>query len=175
MDASLWETLFAYKAWADEELLDTIARLDAAEHAEAHRTSIRLMHHFHIVDAIFKAQLTGTAHGYAALNTPHTPELHELRSKVLQLDRWYVEQAPRWSAAELGEAIDFSFVDGKPAQMNRAEMLLHVATHSNYHRGAIGELLHSAGMALPKDSITVFLHRAGPRPGVPPRQGAALG
>ena len=59
MPSSTLLSLFRYKAWADGELLDALATLDAAQDGEAHHTALRIFNHIHVVDAIFKANLLG--------------------------------------------------------------------------------------------------------------------
>ena len=53
---------------------------------------------------------------------------------------------------------DCTYMDGKPACMSRAEMLLHVINHGSYHRGAVGELLHQCGLPAPHDVLSRFLN-----------------
>ncbi len=53
------QSLFHYKRWADGELLDAIATLDAQQYGEAHHTCLRIFNHIHVVDAIFQANLLG--------------------------------------------------------------------------------------------------------------------
>ena len=59
MPSSTLLSLFRYKAWADGELLDALATLDAAQYGEAHHTALRIFNHIHVVDAIFKGNLLG--------------------------------------------------------------------------------------------------------------------
>ncbi|TNH92261.1 damage-inducible protein DinB, partial [Aeromonas hydrophila] len=72
MPSSTLLSLFRYKAWADGELLDALATLDAAQDGEAHHTALRIFNHIHVVDAIFKANLLRERHGFTATNTPET-------------------------------------------------------------------------------------------------------
>ena len=44
------QSLFHYKRWADGELLDAIATLDAQQYGEAHHTCLRIFNHIHVVD-----------------------------------------------------------------------------------------------------------------------------
>lgn len=159
----LMRSLFAYKAWANEDLYDSVARLPAETRAAELHAALRVLNHIHVVDSIFAAHLQGQAHGYAGLNTPETPGPAELRARVQASDRWYLGYLDTLSDMALGEVLDFSFVDGKPGRMSRAEMLLHVATHGNYHRGAVGRILVQAEVAPPPDALTVFLHRPATR------------
>ena len=82
MPSSTLLSLFRYKAWADGELLDALAPLDAAQYGEAHHTALRIFNHIHVVDAIFKANLLGEPHGFSATNTPETPPLAALRTAI---------------------------------------------------------------------------------------------
>lgn len=162
MPSSTLLSLFRYKAWADGELLDALATLDAAQYDEAHHTALRIFNHIHVVDAIFKANLLGERHGFTATNTPETPTLAMLRSAISQLDAWYLDYVAGLSQAD-GEAIlSFNFVDGDKGQMSRAEMLLHLVTHGGYHREAIGRILVQCGITPPRDTLTTFLHRSEP-------------
>src|SRR5512134_1688370 len=75
---STLQTLFAYKAWANEELFAQLGTIDATAHPAALHTAIRVLNHAHVVDCIFKAHLSGVPHGYAATNTQETPALQSL-------------------------------------------------------------------------------------------------
>ncbi|BCR28161.1 DNA damage-inducible protein DinB [Aeromonas caviae] len=162
MHHSTLHSLFRYKAWADGELLDALATLDAAQYGEAHHTALRIFNHIHVVDAIFKGNLLGEPHGFSATNTPETPTLAALRSAIGKLDAWYLDYVASLSQADGEAVLSFNFVDGDKGQMNRAEMLLHLVTHGGYHRGAIGRLLVQCGITPPRDTLTAFLHRNEP-------------
>lgn len=156
----LMRSLFAYKAWANEDLYATVAKLPADTRAAELHAALRVLNHIHVVDKIFEANLQGQTHGYQGLNTPETPTLAELRQRVQATDRWYLAYLDGLSDMALGEVLEFTFVDGKPGRMSRAEMLLHIATHGNYHRGAVGRILVQAEIGPPPDALTVFLHPA---------------
>ena len=155
-------SLFRYKAWADGELLDALATLDAAQDGEAHHTALRIFNHIHVVDAIFKANLLGEPHGFTATNTPETPTLAMLHGAVTALDNWLVEYVATLSPQACNTQVRFQFTDGDQGQMSRAEMLLHLVTHGGYHRGAIGRILVQCGITPPRDTLTTFLHRSEP-------------
>lgn len=156
------QSLFHYKRWADGELLDAIATLDAQQYGEAHHTCLRIFNHIHVVDAIFQANLLEKRHGFTATNTPETPTLTALRSAVTKLDNWLVDYVASLSTQEGATPLSFRFVDGDKGQMSRDEMLLHLVTHGGYHRGAIGRILVQCGITPPRDTLTTFLHRSEP-------------
>ncbi|MGC0151413.1 DinB family protein [Chromobacterium vaccinii] len=168
MSTELFASLFRYKAWADEELHAMVAALDPAAHVEQRHAAIRILNHIHVVDRIFAGNLRRLPHGYAATNTPETPEAAALLAAVRETDDWYVGYAAGLSGAELAEIVDFTFTDGDRGRMSRAEMLMQVITHGGYHRGAAGRVLFQCGVQPPRDLYTRFLHDSEParrRPG----------
>ena len=70
MSASLLHSLFKYKAWANEELFAALEKMDPTTHEAERHTAIRILNHIYVVDRIFAAHLSGTAHTYTATNTP---------------------------------------------------------------------------------------------------------
>ena len=156
-------TLFEYKAWANEDLFEVLERLSDPAHAGVKHEATRILNHVYIVDRMFASNMQGLQHGYTAVNTPDTPNLGDLRARVRKMDRFFVEYTDSLTEAALAEPIDFTFVDGSPGCMTREEMLAHVVTHGNYHRGGIGVILSQGRVPLPRDTqtdaLTVFLHK----------------
>jgi uncharacterized damage-inducible protein DinB len=155
-------SLFACKAWANEELFAALAAVDAAAHAAEVRNAIRILNHVHVVDRIFQAHLEGRSHPYGATNTQETPTLAALAADVKTVDAWYLSYVDALPAAALSERVRFVFTDGDTGLMSREEILLHVVTHGGYHRGAAGQVMRAASAAPPRDLYTRFLHLAEP-------------
>lgn len=154
--------LFAYQAWANDELLEKIASLDQLVHNEERHAAIRLISHCHVVSRIFSAHLVGESHSYDDDNTADTPALAELRVAVAESDRWYLDYLEIVSPEQLSELVPFVFTDGDKGTMSRQEMLMHVALHGGYHRGEIGRILAQLSITPPWDTFAVHLHRAEP-------------
>lgn len=150
--------LFAYKTWADAELLALLEKVAAQLPPETLRAATRTLNHIHVVDNIFRAHLAGERHAYTATNTPETPALPALRAAMAATDAWFESHAGAATPAALQESLAFTFTDGEAGRMTREEMLLHVVTHGGYHRGGVGQLLNGAGVAAPRDLYTRFLH-----------------
>jgi uncharacterized damage-inducible protein DinB len=159
---TLLQRLFAYRRWADNELLGCLEGLDAQTHGATRDASLRLVHHNHLVDRVFAAHLTGEPHGLASVSATGTLTLHELRDRNDASLDWYERYIDAVSPEALAETLSFVFTDGDTGRMSREEMLLHVLTHSSYHRGEAGRLLAAAGAELPWDTFAVFLHRSEP-------------
>jgi uncharacterized damage-inducible protein DinB len=156
------QSLFAHKAWANNELFNRLSTVPVQQHVSAIHAAIRTLNHIFVVDRIFQAHLQGTQHGYTATNTEATPELGELQFSVAETDAWFVNYAATATAVQLGEKIAFRFTDGDHGTMTREEMLLHVVTHGAYHRGNVGQMLKSIDIAAPRDLYTKFLHVSEP-------------
>lgn len=143
---STLQSLFGYKAWANDELFAALATVDVQKHPAETHTAMRILNHVYVVDCIFKAHLTGSAHDYAAA--------------VKETDAWFMAYVNTLPEAFLQEQVRFVFTDGDGGMMSREEILLHVATHGGYHRGAAGQAMRSAAVAPPRDLYTRFLHLA---------------
>lgn len=155
-------SLFAQKAWANNELYNALAAVTDEQHAAAVHMATRTLNHIYVVDRIFRAHLLGEPHGYTATNTDATPELGELQFAVAETDGWFVNYASAITPGQLGERIAFRFTDGDTGTMTREEMLLHVITHGAYHRGNVGQVLKSISVVPPRDLYTKFLHVSEP-------------
>lgn len=157
MDKDTIVTLLKYKRWIDSETLQAIQEIDRSFYVEKHHLMLRLMNHIHVVDMIFRANITGQQHGYTALNTLETPSLDELKVKMAECTDWYIQHVNSMTVANLGETIKFRFVDGGDGEMKAIDMLNHVLFHGTYHRGAVGWLVSECGGTPAKDVLTVFL------------------
>ena len=156
-------SLFKYKAWANVELHAALEKFDAQQHPNEFRAMLHTLDHTNVVDRIFQGHLIGTnAPIFKAAHSEPTPSLSELRKMVRSTDDWYLQFASSVSAERLKHRVHFTFTDGDEGTMSCEEMLLHVITHSGYHRGSIGQMLEDMGTDSPPDSLTKFLHRQEP-------------
>ena len=151
------QSLFAQKTWANNELLNALAGVDAQEATTLH-SAVRTINHIHVVDRIFRGHLSGEPHGHAATNTDATPSLEELQFATAETDAWFEAYVAAIAEPQLGERISFRFTDGDTGTMTREEMLFHVLTHGAYHRGNVGQMLKSISVSPPRDLYTKFLH-----------------
>jgi uncharacterized damage-inducible protein DinB len=162
MSNSTLRTLFAYKAWATDELFQALTKISADLHPNALHSALRTMNHIHVVDRIFRSHLLSEPHCYRMTNTSDTPTLSVLKASAAATDDWYVQYVATATAQQLGETLCFTFTDGDTGSMSREEMLLHVITHGVYHRGTLAHLLNAVSIAPPRDLLTRFLHTAEP-------------
>ena len=154
----LLKRLFAYKAWANDELLTALARL--VDDSPVTPLAIKALSHTHVVDRIFAAHLRRAPHAYTSANLEQLPGLDTLAADIRASDREYNDYVATIDREQLAERIDFTFTDGMPGRRSREEMLMHVITHGVGHRGQVSALMLLNALPPARDGFTTFLHTA---------------
>ena len=161
-------TLARYNAWANKLLFEAVAALPAGEATRPRRTRfkniVHTLNHNYVIDQIFQAHLQGREHGFTARNTPTHPPLEQLWTQQQKLDEWYIAWSDDSTEESLAEEVSFSFVGGGESVMTREQMLMHVVTHTSYHRGWIAEMFNQVPAKPPTTDLTVFLRDLGANP-----------
>jgi uncharacterized damage-inducible protein DinB len=152
------QRLFRYKAWANDELLTALAKLGGTSPITP--LAIRALSHTYVVDRIFAAHLRRAHHAYASANLSEQPALEQLSADLRISDREYIDYVAALDRDRLTEQIDFTFTDGAPGRMSRAEMLMHVITHGTGHRGQVSALMLLNSLTPVADGFTTYLHVA---------------
>ena len=157
MDNTL-QSLFRYKAWANDELLTALAKLGGE--SPITKLAIKALSHTYVVDRIFAAHLRGTVHTYTSANLSELPTLGELSADIRASDREYGDYVAALEHDQLAERIKFTFTDGAPGCMSREEMLMHVITHGVGHRGQVSAVMLLNSVTPAHDGFTTYLHKA---------------
>lgn len=158
MSNKLLTSLFEYKAWANRGLYDALLGATPAEEHAMEMVSITFtLDHMSVVDQLFKARILGEPEPFPGVISPQLPSLAQLRDTVAKTDAWYIDYVRAVPQVELDEVLEFTFTDGDPGKMSRAEMLGHVLTHGGAHRGAIGPKLGAMKIKAGPDMLTSFL------------------
>lgn len=154
-------TLTRYNAWANERIFAAVAALPEGEATRPRRSVFKSMahtlNHNYVIDRIFQAHLEGREHGYSARNTEGHPPLAELWQAQRELDRWYVAAYDGMNDLLLDEKIAFTFVGGGEGAMTRREILLHLVSHTSYHRGFVAQMFFDVPARPPVTDLTVYL------------------
>jgi uncharacterized damage-inducible protein DinB len=154
-------TLTRYMAWTNDRIFAAVAALPEGEATKPRRSVfkniVHTLNHVYVIDLIFQAHLEGREHGFTARNTADYPPLDELRRKQRALDDWYVAWSDRLTDRELERIVRFTFVCGGDGAMTCAEIALHLANHTTYHRGYIADMLYQVPANPPTTDLTVFL------------------
>jgi uncharacterized damage-inducible protein DinB len=150
--------LYRYKAWANVELLTTLARLGPLRRLTVTRLAIKALSHTYVVDRIFAAHLQRKTHTYKSANLSKLPKLNDLAADIRASDQEYIKYVSELDPAALSESIDFFFTDGAPGRMSREEMLIHVINHGTGHRGQVSALMLLSAATPARDGFTSYLH-----------------
>lgn len=154
-------SLFEYKAWANRGLLAALAAVPEGEHALPMMQIRILVDHMSVVDQLFRARLIGEPEPFKGIISEALPGFAMLADTTARTDAWYAGYVATVTPGALDETIDFVFTDGDNGHMTRGEMLGHVLTHANSHRGAIGQTLGSLKIKGAPDMVTSYLSSKG--------------
>jgi uncharacterized damage-inducible protein DinB len=155
-----YSQLIAIKRWADRGLYGVVSQNLGRLTNEDASIMLRILDHIHAVDRIFQHHLQGLPHTFQAPRSEGMPELQALAGSVREVDDWYASYVDSLTESDSEQCVDFVFTSGKPARMQRGEIILHVCLHGTYHRGNAGALLQLRGITPSRDSITDFLETA---------------
>jgi uncharacterized damage-inducible protein DinB len=156
-------SLFEFKRWIDAELYKSLCALPMERRREI-IVPIFILDHAMRVDGVFRARLEGKPEPFDLIVSNTMPNLDALARSVADNDEWYVNYVRDVSDATLNETIAFDFVsDSDKGHMTRGEMLAHVLTHNQSHRGGVGKMLEPLGIQLPSDMFTSYVRAGSPR------------
>ncbi len=164
--SSTCQRMIHYMAWANRVTLDNAAQLPVAElHAPRDalfKTISGTFDHILVVEEIFMAHLLGKEHGFTARTRDEDLPFSEVSQRLRALDEDYIALVKSWDDATLEEVIPFEFVGGGSGAMSREDIVLHLSTHSNYHRGFISTLLYPFKLKSAASDLPVFLRDVWP-------------
>jgi uncharacterized damage-inducible protein DinB len=152
-----YSQLASYKHWADRLMYDQAGAALHRLEPKDRDLLLQLFDHMCVVDRIFRCHLQGRPHGFKAARSEKVPGFDELAERALAASEWYVTHVRAMSEADLQEELDFTFTSGTAARWRRADMLLHVYLHGQYHRGNAGALLQLRGLTPARDGFSDFL------------------
>lgn len=156
--------LTRYNAWANKRIFDAVAALPEGEATRERPTRFKNMvntlNHLYVVDLIWQAHLEGRPHGIPALDAVLHPQLADLWRARQAIDGWYVDLSDGISDAALEDKVGFTLIGGNRGVMTRGEILLHVVSHSNYHRGFVADLFFQVPARPPLMDLPVFLRES---------------
>jgi uncharacterized damage-inducible protein DinB len=149
--------LINMKRWADRGLYENLKHNFERLSREDAAIMLRILDHILIVDRIFQHHLQGLPHTFQAPRSEVIPDINILAAGVREADDWYCSYVSSLAPEDLAQPVDFVFTSGKPARLQRGQILLHICLHGTYHRGNAGALMQLRGLTPSRDSVTDFL------------------
>ena len=153
--------LARYNAWTNKLIFDAVAALPPGEATKERptlfKTMVNTLNHVYVSDLIWRAHLEGREHGIPALDTILHPDLADLWREQQKIDAWYISWADALTETAAEEAVSFTLIGGNEGAMRRADIMLHVVTHTGYHRGWVADLFFQVPMRPPTTDLPVFL------------------
>jgi uncharacterized damage-inducible protein DinB len=158
--ASVVLELLRYKAWANDVLFASLAKLPESELAAPRQivfgSILRTLNHTYAMDQVWQANLEGRPHGFTTRNPPTSPPFAELREVQKRIDTWYIDYAGKLSEKDEEQDVHFTFIGGGPATLTRRGILLHVVNHGTYHRGNVAAMMYQLGTPPPTTDLPVY-------------------
>jgi uncharacterized damage-inducible protein DinB len=130
MPKALLVQLFEHKAWCNRGLVEALRAIDpAGVDRRQWATIVLTFDHTGLVDRLFRARLAGETETLSDTVGARMPSLDDMAAAMADTDAWLIDYAGRVTQAELDEVLEFTFTDGDPGRMTRAEILAHLITH----------------------------------------------
>jgi uncharacterized damage-inducible protein DinB len=141
------QQLFAYNAWANDEVLASLQRASPPP-----ARCMKLISHILAAETVWLERLQ-----HAKQSVPVWPELtlEESRKRARQLAQSWKGYVGRMSEADLARTCDYTNTKGERWSSGTEDILMHVILHSAYHRGQIASDLRAAGFT---PAYTDFIH-----------------
>ncbi len=129
--------LLAYDAWANGEALGALRAV-----GEPPARAVRIMGHIVAVEWVWLSRL-----GVVPPGVPVWPDwdLAECARQLERLPEPWQPYLERLDARELERVATYTNSKGEAWTNKAGDILLHVATHSGYHRGQVALLMGGAG------------------------------
>ena len=139
--------LFAYDGWANQEVL-TGLRASATPLPRA----LELMAHIFSSERLWMARLEQKPH---TLPVWPTLTLEECDGQATELPVLWKNYLADRSEADLAEPVSYRNSKGEPWSSRKDDILMHLITHSAYHRGQVAMAVRAAGRT---PAYTDFIH-----------------
>ncbi len=142
-----FKRLFAYDAWANQEVL---AGLRAA--AQAPARSAEFIAHLLAAERLWLDRIEQRQPAVRVWPEFTLQQCETMAADLSQLWKGYLDAT---SEGDLAKLVDYQNSKGENWKSRIDDILMHVITHSAYHRGQIAANMRSAGM---KPAYTDFIH-----------------
>ncbi len=144
---SYFRRLFAYDDWANREVLAGLSKIEAPP-----PKSVKLLAHIVAAERLWLARMT---HEHQPLPVWPDFSLHESGNEIAGLPGRWRDFLDHVGAHGISAAVSYKNSKGESFTNSVQDILMHVVTHSAYHRGQIALDVRGAGHA---PVYTDFIH-----------------
>jgi len=139
--------LFEYDAWANREVLSGLRAQSARQ-----PRPLKLMAHILSSQHLWKARLE-----HQPYTEPVWPDctIEECEKQAEELQTLWKTYLMASSEADLAQTVDYKNSQGEPWTSRKDDILMHLITHSAYHRGQAATAVRAAGFT---PAYTDFIH-----------------
>ena len=144
--------LFAYDAWANREVLSGLRSL-----ATPQPRPLRLMAHVFASQRLWMARLEPNSSVQDPKTLPVWPDLtmEQCDTQAAGLEALWKNYLAVRTEADLAETASYQNTKGEPWTSRKDDILMHLITHSAYHRGQAAAAVRAAGFT---PAYTDFIH-----------------
>jgi uncharacterized damage-inducible protein DinB len=142
-----FEQLFAYDAWANREVLGVLQNVSAPP-----ARALKLLAHILSAERLWWERMEQRGQ-----TLPVWPDLtvQQCKAEIAAMEKRWKEFLGEKDEADLAQATEYKNSKGESWKSRKDDILMHVITHSAYHRGQIASDLRAAGIA---PAYTDFIH-----------------
>jgi uncharacterized damage-inducible protein DinB len=159
MNRADFDLLFRYDAWANARLFTAAAALPEAdllrELGGSYKNLRAVLAHIVSGEWIWLQRWNGV-NPSAAPDWVGSATLPELRERLTSVEQQRAAFLQRVSEETLPQTLEFSFLSGARGEHLLADLLMHVANHSTFHRGQAIHMLRQLGVTPPATDYIVF-------------------
>jgi uncharacterized damage-inducible protein DinB len=140
--------LFSYDAWANREIIRSLR-----ETPDFPPKALKLLSHILSAEMLWHERIAGQKQSLAVWPDLSLPECDALARRLEEIWRRCLEH----DETALAKEISYKNSKGESWNSRVEDILLHVVTHSAYHRGQIATVMRAAGH---EPAYTDFIHAA---------------
>jgi uncharacterized damage-inducible protein DinB len=141
--------LFQYNAWADRRLLDACASLTNEQFTRnlgSSFSSVRdTVTHLYGAEWVWNERFEGRSPS-ALLSGSGFPDLASIRSKLEEMDEYYINYVAKLTQQDLDRVIHYKSFSGDEFSNPLWQSLHQLTNHASYHRGQVVTLLRQLGV-----------------------------
>ena len=137
-------SLLDFSVWANEEFFKTIRELPPEEVTKQRKSLMNsILHsvnHLLVIDKVWLSHMKREKHSFENLQTILHENLDDLWAAKNETNQEIRDYVSGLSEDELEEIIDYELIGGNKGSLARYMIITHLAMHSSFHRGFIGDM-----------------------------------